>query len=53
MKPNLDLNLSFQLHYCILMNQSAEGFIACLVSSLLFGCMFVPLKRHDAGDGKL
>lgn len=31
----------------------ATGFLACAVSSLFFGSMFVPLKKFDTKDGKI
>ncbi|VDK57221.1 unnamed protein product [Anisakis simplex] len=32
-------------------NDSLEGLGACAISSLLFGSMFVPLKKQNPGDG--
>lgn len=30
-----------------------QGLIACAISSVFFGSMFVPLKKFDIGDGML
>lgn len=33
-------------------SDSVVGLIACLVSSVAFGFMFVPIKKFESADGK-
>ncbi|VDM39023.1 unnamed protein product [Toxocara canis] len=33
------------------MNDTAVGFICCIVSCIAFGVMFTPLRKFDSGDG--